>query len=79
MIPPLDGSRILAGLSRKAREFYDHPQAQSFGLFVLLAIFFVTPLGMLLWGGCKLVAVLCVDLPGAVLGSPPVFDVVSSS
>lgn len=38
-IPPLDGSRIVSGFSYKARQFFESPQSQMFGLFVLLAIF----------------------------------------
>ncbi|MCH8164678.1 MAG: site-2 protease family protein [Planctomycetes bacterium] len=76
-IPPLDGSSILSGLSLRAYRFFQQPQAAMFGMFVLLAIFFMTPIGDLLWIGSKLVAGLCVDLPGAALGSPPLFDVLS--
>lgn len=43
-IPPLDGSRILAGVSRRAEAFYSRPEAMYFGLFVLAAIMF-TPVG----------------------------------
>ncbi len=66
-IPPLDGSRILAGLSRKARELYNHPQAQLFGMFVLLAIFF-TPIGDIVFGIISVVAGLYVSALGALLG-----------
>ncbi len=38
-IPPLDGSQVLSGMSYKAYEFFQSPQSQMFGLFVLLAIF----------------------------------------
>lgn len=66
-IPPLDGSRILAGLSRKARELYNHPQAQLFGMFVLMAIFF-TPIGDIVIGIINVVAGLYVSALGALLG-----------
>ena len=66
-IPPLDGSRILAGLSRKARELYNHPQAQLFGMFVLLAIFF-TPIGDIVFGIIYVVADMYVSALGALLG-----------
>ncbi len=66
-IPPLDGSRILAGLSRKARELYNHPQAQLFGMFMLMAIFF-TPIGDIVFGIISVVAGLYVSALGALLG-----------
>ncbi len=66
-IPPLDGSRILAGLSRKARELYNHPQAQLFGMFVLLAIFF-TPIGDIVFDAISTGARLYVNALGALLG-----------
>ncbi len=44
-IPPLDGSRVLAGFSRPYRELIDRPNAQIIGLFVFIAIFFLTDFG----------------------------------
>lgn len=55
-IPPLDGSHILASLSYKAREFFSNPQAAMFGTFIFLAIFFMTPVGGMLWGACFAIA-----------------------
>ena len=66
-IPPLDGSRILAGLSRKARELYNHPKAQLFGMFMLMAIFF-TPIGDIVFYAISVVAGLYVSALGALLG-----------
>ncbi len=66
-IPPLDGSRILAGLSRKARDLYNHPQAQLFGMFMLMAIFF-TPIGDIVFGIIYVVADMYVSALGALLG-----------
>ncbi|MCH8151203.1 MAG: site-2 protease family protein [Planctomycetes bacterium] len=66
-IPPLDGSRILAGLSRKARELYNHPQAQLFGMFMLMAIFF-TPIGDIVFYAASRGARLYVNALGALLG-----------
>lgn len=43
-VPPLDGSRILGGLSLRFYQLFEHPQAQIFGLFFMLAIF-MTPIG----------------------------------
>jgi Zn-dependent protease len=76
-VPPLDGSTILSGLSYRAYELYRQPQAAMFGLFILLAIFFVTPIGEYFWLGSQLVALLYADVFGALLGAPPVLDVVS--
>ncbi len=71
-IPPLDGSRILAGLSPRVRELYERPQAQLFGLFVFIAIFFMTPIGGLFfqmgWKG----AALLIDTVGGLVGNPPI-------
>jgi Zn-dependent protease len=46
-IPPLDGSRIASGFSYKARQFFESPQSQMFGLFVLLAIFITGSFSMI--------------------------------
>jgi Zn-dependent protease len=74
-IPPLDGSRILAGFSRRAQLLFGHPQAQLFGTFVFLAVFFASPVGDLLvrraWTG----AAKLVDLGGHAFGSPPILHV----
>ena len=71
-IPPLDGSRILAGISPRIRALYERPQAQIFGLFVFIAIFFMTPIGGLFfemgWGG----AALLIDTVGGLVGNPPI-------
>ena len=77
-IPPLDGSSILSGLSFRAYRFYQQPQAVMIGMFVLLAVFFMTPIGGAFWGGARLIAVLYVEVPGKLLGSPSLFDVISS-
>ncbi len=75
-IPPLDGSRILAGLSPRIRELYERPQAQLFGLFIFIAIFFMTPIGGLFfqmgWKG----AALLIDTVGGLVGNPPIGRVV---
>jgi Zn-dependent protease len=42
--PPLDGSKILMGLSRTYNRWMHHPNAPMFGLALLLAVF-LTPLG----------------------------------
>jgi Zn-dependent protease len=71
-IPPLDGSRILAGISPRIRALYERPQAQLFGMFVFIAIYFLTPIGALFfemgWGG----AALLIDTVGGLVGNPPI-------
>ncbi len=39
-VPPLDGSRILAGLSRSAYHFYQKPEVQQFGMLALIVLLF---------------------------------------
>lgn len=77
-IPPLDGSSILSGLSIRAYRFYARPQAVMLGMFILMAVFYLTPLGGLIWGGSQVLAMVFVDAPGILFGSPSVFDVVNS-
>jgi len=71
-IPPLDGSRILAGFSPRFRELFERPQAQLFGLFAFLAIFFMTPIGGIMIGYCWVGAAALVDLAGGLVGNPPI-------
>ena len=75
-IPPLDGSRILAGFSPRIRELYQRPQAQIFGLFIFIAIFFMTPIGGLFfefgWRG----AAVLVDLVGSLTGNPSIRQII---
>ena len=73
-IPPLDGSTILGGLSWRAYQLYQNPQAVMFGMFVLMVIFFVTPIGGLFWRGADVIAAGYVGLLGVLLGNPS-FDV----
>jgi Zn-dependent protease len=70
-IPPLDGSRILAGFSPRFRELFERPQAQLFGLFAFLAIFFMTPIGGILIGYSWVGAAALVNLAGGLVGNPP--------
>ncbi|MCA8962218.1 MAG: site-2 protease family protein [Planctomycetes bacterium] len=51
-IPPLDGSNILAGLSRPAREFYSHPEIGQYSMFALVALFYLG--GKYLWRGADI-------------------------
>lgn len=48
-IAPLDGSRILSGLSWKCERFFNSPQSQMFGLFMLLVLIFSGVIGMVFW------------------------------
>ncbi len=75
-IPPLDGSRILAGFSRRARELFSHPQAALFGLFVFVAVFFMSPVGRLLFTAGWVGAAALVDGAGRLVGNPAVLPVV---
>ena len=68
-IPPLDGSHILAGFSPYFRELYQRPQAQLFGLFAFLAIFFMTPIGGIFIGYCWAATADLVNLAGGLVGS----------
>lgn len=72
--PPLDGANMLAGLSLRLYQLYHHPNAQLFGMAALLVIFFMTPIGSYMGAACYLAALILVDVPGAMLGSPPIHD-----
>ena len=74
--PPLDGSSVLSSLSFRAYQLCHHPNAPLFGMVGLIVIFFVTPIGAIIQFSCVSVAILVVELPGAGLGSPSIFDVV---
>jgi Zn-dependent protease len=70
-VPPLDGATILGGFFPRVRELYGHPQAAIFGLFIFLAVFFMSPIGDLFfdaaWGGADAL----IDAAGALAGNPP--------
>ena len=74
-IPPLDGSRVLAGFSSRARAFFEHPQAALFGMFAFLAIFFMSPIGSILfslaWGAARSLT----DAVGSLVGNPGIIEV----
>ncbi len=78
-IPPLDGAHILAGFSPRIRELYRHPQAALFGLFIFIAVFFMSPIGgifiELAWGGARSLA----DAAGRLLGNPPLAQALAGS
>ena len=74
-IPPLDGSHILAGFSRKAAELFNRPQAMIFGMLVFMAIFFMSPVGGLLFNAAWVGAEALIDLAGSPFGNPEMFYV----
>jgi Zn-dependent protease len=71
-IPPLDGAHILAGLSRRVHEIYSQPQAQMIGLFLFIAIFFLSPVGGLLWDAVRWTTHGVTDGVGGLVGNPPI-------
>ena len=75
-IPPLDGSRILAGFSPRVRELYERPQAQRFGLFIFIAIFFMTPIGGLFFDFGRWGATALIDLAGSLTRTPAIRPVI---
>ncbi len=74
-MPPLDGSSILSGMSLRIYQFYQRPQSQMIGMFLLLA-FLITGAFGFIFLGCGVLAGFYVDLGSAVLGGPSVFDVI---
>jgi len=65
-IAPLDGSRILGGLSWKCEQFFNSPQAQMFGLFVLLVLIFSGIVGFA-FAAVRTIAALGVEVLVAIL------------
>ncbi len=74
-IPPLDGSSVLSGLSYRCYVWFQNPQAQLFGMFIVLAIFF-TGIGSLIFSVVAIPAFIYVETLGAIFGNPPLFDVI---
>jgi Zn-dependent protease len=77
-IPPLDGSHVLAGVSRRARELFEHPQAQLFGMFAFIAIFFMSPIGDLFFEAAWRGAIAVIDGVGGVVGNPTIWEVIDA-
>ncbi|HRP62500.1 MAG TPA: site-2 protease family protein [Phycisphaerales bacterium] len=46
-VPPLDGSQVLSGLSWRCYQFFQKPQAQMFGLFIVLAMLITGTFGII--------------------------------
>jgi Zn-dependent protease len=67
-VPPLDGSTILAGLSYRAYELYQRPQAAMYGMLILMAVFFLTPVGGLFWEGARFLAFGYTEVLAALMG-----------
>lgn len=44
-VPPLDGSQILMGLSYRCYVWFQNPAVRQYSFFVVLALFFISPLG----------------------------------
>ena len=73
-IPPLDGSNILSGLSMRFYLWFQQPQAQMIGMFIVLVIFF-SGIGWYVVAAGQAGCYLLVELLGAPLGNPPLADV----
>jgi Zn-dependent protease len=67
-VPPLDGATILEGLSYRAYELYRKPQAALYGMLILMAVFFLTPIGGLVWHGAQFLAVGYTDGLATLMG-----------
>ena len=44
-VPPLDGSQILMGLSYRCYVWFQNPAVRQYSFFIVLALFFISPLG----------------------------------
>jgi Zn-dependent protease len=74
-IPPLDGSKVLSGFSSRARALFEHPQAGLFGMFAFIVIFFMSPIGSILFGMAWGVATTLTDAVGSLVGNPGIREV----
>jgi Zn-dependent protease len=74
-IPPLDGATVLAGFSRRVADLYSREGARTFGLFIFIAIFFMTPLGDVLVASCIRGAIALANGLGSVVANPDVRSV----
>jgi Zn-dependent protease len=70
-VPPLDGSSILSGLWWRAYELYQRPQAAMYGLFILLVVFYVTPVGDWFFWVCERAALAYTGAVLSLVGPPP--------
>jgi len=59
-VPPLDGSGVLMGLSYRCYQFFQKPEIQMYGMFVLLAIF-ISGVGSLFFGAAMEISHRYVD------------------
>ena len=70
-VPPLDGSSILSGLSWRAYVLYQRPEAAMYGMFALLVVFFVTPVGDGFFWACGRAALAYTSALTNLVGQPP--------
>jgi Zn-dependent protease len=73
-VPPLDGSGILAGISRRWYSWSQNPQVALYSMLILMALFFMAGLGSALFGSSLLLANAAAGLVEGgvrgVLGTP---------
>lgn len=55
-VPPLDGSGILSGISRRWHSWSQNPQVALYSMLILMALFFMAGLGSVLFGGAAAIA-----------------------
>ena len=67
-IPPLDGSSVLSGMSFRAYQFFQRPQSQMLGMFLILVIF-MTGCGGFVYGEILAFAARFVNAGGALFES----------
>jgi Zn-dependent protease len=75
-VPPLDGANVLSGLSFRCYRFFQNPQVQMIGLFLLLALMISEAGQVIFFRSALLASSLYVDLLGLPLGNPRLLDVV---
>jgi Zn-dependent protease len=68
-VPPLDGARILGGISSSAARLFNHPNAPLIGLLVFI-LMFRSGVGDMIWGIATGAAQVVVDLAGVPFGNP---------
>ncbi len=66
-VPPLDGSQVLSGLSYRCYVWFQNPQSQTIGMFIVLALF-ITGAGSLFFTAAGAAAMTYVDLLTILLG-----------
>ena len=74
-VPPLDGAQILSGTWYRFYEWFQNPTIRQYSFYVILAIFFLTPIGPLAFTGAEAlgrewVLLLGGELPMGVVTRP---------